>query len=169
MKIIISDIPDDGMEIELSETVQSDAVKTTTQVKASLRIERSSGEALVRGRVSGGVELQCSRCLNYFTATLNAPVDVVYDPADVIVTDENHEIKGDELDMGFYTDDTLDLDDLLVEQLLLNLPMKPLCSPDCKGICQRCGADINVTQCNCLETEPDPRLKVLEQLLKRKE
>lgn len=169
MKIIISEIPDDGMEIELSETIHSDLVQTASPVKAALRIERSSSEVLVRGRLKAEVNLQCSRCLSVFTTPLDASVDVVYDPAEAVPGEENHEIKSDELDMGFYMNDTLDMNDLLVEQLILNVPMKPLCRPDCKGICPMCGVDANAVECNCPETEPDPRLKVLEQLLKRKE
>lgn len=169
MKIVISEIPEEGIDIELSESIALDTVKTASPLHADLNIRIIGSELLVNGRMEGDVELQCSRCLNTYAARVESAVNVVYEPSSTVNKEEHHKLKSDELDIGFYKNDTLDTDDVLVEQLLLNLPMKPLCSPGCKGICPECGADLNATSCNCSVSETDPRLKVLEQLLKRKE
>lgn len=169
MKIIVSEIPEEGLTIDVEETIHSELVKIVSPVRASLRIEKRDTEVLVQGEVRAEVELQCSRCVQSFTVPVRSPFSVVYDPAEVINREENHSLKGDELDMGFYRNDALDLNDLLLEQMLLNIPMKPLCRPECKGICPQCGKDLNAEKCTCEVSGIDPRMKVLEQLLKRKE
>lgn len=169
MKIIVSEIPDEGLELELTETITSEVVKIVSPVRAHLKIQKTGPEVLVTGRVSGDLELECSRCLAAFPLHVDAGVTVVYDPADAVARDENHELRSDELDTGFYKQDTLDTDELLAEQLILNVPMKPLCSSQCKGICPACGADLNAAGCGCDPKEPDPRMKALEHLLKKKE
>lgn len=169
MKIIVSEIPEEGLELDLTENITSEAVKIVSPVHAQLSVRKTGPEVLVTGRVSGDVELQCSRCLASFPLHVDADVDVVYDPAEAVVRDENYELKSGELDTGFYKQDTLDTDELLAEQLILTIPMKPLCSPQCKGICPVCGADLNVAGCRCETKETDPRMKALEQLLKKKE
>ena len=169
MKIVISEIPEEGMDVELNENISLESVKTASPLHAVLNMRTIGSEVLVNGMLEGEVELMCSRCLNAYTMRVRPQINVVYEPSEVINKEEHHKLKSDELDTGFYKNDTLDTDEFLVEQLLLNLPMKPLCSPECKGICPNCGADLNVLSCNCSVSEIDPRLKVLEQLLKKKE
>ncbi len=169
MKIVISEIPEEGIDVECNETITLESVKTASPVHADLNIRSIGSEVLVNGMLEGEVELLCSRCLNAYTMRVEQQINVVYEPSAVINKEEHHKLNRDELDTGFYKNDTLDTDEVLVEQLLLNLPMKPLCSPECKGICPKCGADLNVSGCNCDVSEIDTRLKVLEQLLKKKE
>jgi len=169
MKIVISEIPEEGMDVELNENISLESVKTASPLHAVLNMRTIGSEVLVNGMLEGKVELLCSRCLNAYTMQVRPQINVVYEPSEVINKEEHHKLKSDELDTGFYKNDTLDTDEVLVEQLLLNLPMKPLCSPECKGICPKCGADLNVSNCDCSVSEIDTRLKVLEQLLKKKE
>lgn len=170
MKIIISEIHDDGLKLELQEKIPSDEfIKILSPVNASLEINKSGSEIIVKGTASGAVGLQCSRCLKAFIANIDSRLNVVYHPAEEINREDHYELKSDELDTGFYMNDILDTDDLLKEQLLLSVPMKPLCSNECMGICPHCGADLNITRCNCIASETDSRLAALKQLLKRKE
>ncbi len=169
MKIVISEIPEEGIDVECNENITLESVKTVSPLHAVLNIRTIGSEVLVNGMMEGEIELLCSRCLNAYTMKCKQQINVVYEPSEVLNKEEHHKLKSDELDMGFYKNDTLDTDEVLVEQLLLNLPMKPLCSPECKGICPKCGADLNVSGCNCSTSEIDSRLKVLEQLLKKKE
>jgi uncharacterized protein len=92
-------------------------------------------------------------------------INVVYHPVEELRGEEKHEVREDELDMGFYRDDELDIQDLVAEQILLNVPMKPLCSESCRGICPKCGTDMNVNPCRCEQKKTDPRLAVLKKLL----
>jgi uncharacterized protein len=164
MKIIVSEIPVEGLDIELRETIKSDASSFPAQ--AQMKIKKVGDEVVISGTIEGDLELQCSRCLKDFRSMLTIPVNVVYNPVEILKGEDKHELKVDELDMGFYSGDELDLLDLVKEQIILNLPMKPLCSESCKGICLKCGTDLNADTCSCTDKGIDPRLEVLKKLLK---
>ena len=169
MKIIVSEIPEDGIELDLKDDIKSDVVSIVSPVKSVMRLVKIEDEVMVKGALTADVELQCSRCLNHFPTRISSQVDVVYHPVKEIVKSEQHELKSAELDTVFYSNDLIETDDLLREQLILNLPMKPLCSPDCKGFCPKCGADLNIAGCGCETKETDSRFEVLKQLKKEKE
>lgn len=169
MKIIISEIPEEGLEFDLKDNIQSDVVNIISPITASFRLDKVGEEVIAKGVLSGDVELQCSRCLKNFPLRISSQVNVIYEPAKDISRGEQHELKSEELDTVFYTGDMFDTDDLLREQLILNLPMKPLCAPDCKGICPQCGIDLNVSGCDCKAKEIDTRFEVLKKLKKEKE
>jgi uncharacterized protein len=164
MNLLISDIPEEGLDLELKETVEADTI--LSPIRARLRIEKVGSEVLVRGALIADVKLQCSRCLKDFWSELAIPVDVVYHPVEELKEEDKHEIKVEELDMDFYSGEEMDLLALVREQVVLNLPMKPLCADLCKGICLKCGTDLNLGECSCSAKEIDSRLEVLKKLLK---
>lgn len=103
------------------------------------------------------VEKPCDRCGKNTNKVYNTPV------RRILVT----ELAGDDdIDYLLITDDELDLYDVVLGEILLSLPMKHLCSEDCKGICPTCGKNLNENSCNCAEKSIDPRLEVLKELLK---
>jgi len=167
MKILISEIPDEGLDIDVDETLQSDVVRLISPVKGHLSITKTGPEVLIQGEITTSAELECSRCLKNYTSEINAPVDVIYHPAEELKAEGKHEIREDELETGFYSGDEFDVAELLKEQILLNVSMKPLCSETCKGICPKCGTDLNVNKCNCSIDRTDSRLEVLKELLRR--
>ncbi len=168
MKITVSDIPDEGLEFDLKEEITSDVLKFLSPVKAKIRVDRKESEIFIRGYLSCKIEQQCSRCLKNFEAKIETNLNVVYIPYDYMGREEHYELKGDELETGFFKNDIIDIDDLLKEQVFLNISMKPLCSPDCKGLCPKCGLDLNIASCTCEASEIDPRLAVLKQFLKER-
>ncbi|MGQ0540872.1 MAG: DUF177 domain-containing protein, partial [Blastocatellia bacterium] len=78
--------------------------------------------------------------------------------------DKDREVSGEDLDVDLLIDDSLDLNEIVREQILLNLPQQIFCKEDCKGLCPKCGANINLIDCNCNETEIDPRWAALNNL-----
>lgn len=168
MKVIVSEIPENGIEIELNEKLSAEAFKILSPVKGFLKINKIGTEVSVKGLESADIEQQCSRCLNTFIMNIKTQIDVVYHPAADIGKEEHYELKGDELNTEFYKGDVLNINDLLIEQMLLNIPMKPLCSLGCRGICPKCGGDSLTSQCNCDAGEIDLRLAALKQLLGKK-
>jgi uncharacterized protein len=163
MKIIISEIPDEGLDVEFRETVTLDG--GNAPVQAQLMIKKVGAEVVVSGNILTTVELECSRCLKDFRRELAFPFEAIFHPVEQLKQEEKHELKVEELDMGFYSKDELDLLDVLKEQIMLNLPMKPLCNDLCKGICLQCGTDLNAGNCTCSERDIDSRLIVLKKLL----
>ena len=167
MKILISEIPDEGLEVSIDEKVESEIVRLISPVKGNLSIKKAGPEVLIEGDITASLELECSRCLKPFAAEVNAPVNVVYQPVDELEGEGKHEVREEELETSFYRGDELDILELVKEQIVLNAPMKPLCREDCKGICPRCGADLNLTKCDCDTKEVDSRLEILKGLLRR--
>ena len=72
-----------------------------------------------------------------------------------------------ELNIGYYKDDKIFIDDIIKEQMLLVLPIKQLCKDDCKGLCAECGQDKNTGSCECKHEHVDPRLAKLSELKER--
>lgn len=165
MKILLSDITDEGLELAFEETLSLEPLKLRSPARVTLRIDKIGPEVCARGNVRTSMELQCSRCLRSFEKDVDVNVNVVYHPMEELKGEERHEIRDDELDMGFYQGDELEVRDLVTEQLLLSVPMKPLCSDSCKGICPDCGTDLNIGTCACERKGTDPRLEILKKLL----
>jgi uncharacterized protein len=132
MKVLISEIPEEGLDLELQEAVENDFI--LSPIRAQLRIEKVGTEVIIKGKLLADVKLQCSRCLKDFLSDIYIPVDVVYHPVEELKGEDKHEIKVDELNLDFYSGEEMDLLSLLKEQIVLNLPMKPLCTDLCKGI-----------------------------------
>lgn len=165
MKILLSDITDEGLDLDFEETLELDNLGLRSPVRALLRVDKVSTEVIVNGRFTCSIELQCSRCLKNFIKDADISMSVVYHPLDELRGEDKHEVKDDELDMGFYEGNEMDVQELLKEQIILSVPMKPLCSESCKGICPQCGKDLNIDTCKCEQKEIDPRLAILKKLI----
>lgn len=126
--------------------------------EASLKGE----EVRVRGRIATEVELLCDRC----AAPQRAPLEVEFDTRFIPQTEaasetDNVELLTEDMGLAAYEGDSLDVDELVREQILLALPSRNLCREDCKGLCQKCGADLNAGDCSCEQGETDPRWAAL--------
>lgn len=117
---------------------------------------------LAQGKTKITLQIPCARCLE--------PVDCPF----VIELDEEldlsktEEERAEEFDEQPYVNGyNLDVDRLLSNELLLNLPMKVVCREDCKGICNRCGANLNHTKCSCDTSSPDPRMSVIQDIFQQ--
>jgi uncharacterized protein len=126
---------------------------------------KGGGEYLVDGTLDGILQVPCSRCLEPFALPLSTRLDVRLLPVAQLAGSEEHEIRDDDLTTEFYENDVLDVAALVREQCYLAMPMKPLCRPDCQGMCPQCGANLNVTTCACDRTWVDPRLAALKALV----
>lgn len=164
MKILIPDIPEEGLDIDVDERIETEYPRLIAPVRATLHVDKVGDEVLFKGEITASLELKCGRCLKDFRKDMDIDVDVVYHSLSEIKVEEKYEIKEDELDTGFYISDEIDLDDLLLEQIILNIPMKPLCSESCKGLCPRCGRDLNIEGCDCEGKGIDPRFEKLKKL-----
>lgn len=128
---------------------------------ADLHVARHGQDILVRGHLVGTLNLRCSRCLEPFAQEVDTRFDLLLSPAPDQLKEEE-ELSRADLDRDFYRGEVVDLESILREQVLLTLPLKPLCSEDCRGICPRCGADLNREACQCQEaqsTSPFAKLK----------
>ncbi|MFB3854283.1 MAG: DUF177 domain-containing protein [Vicinamibacterales bacterium] len=116
------------------------------------------------GSVKAALELECSRCAESFEIAVDTPFDLRYLPAAENAGEGEIEVQEDDLDASFYRGETIDLAQLVREQIYLALPMKPLCGEDCRGLCPECGTNWNFGACSCAPKWEDPRWAGLRSL-----
>lgn len=132
-------------------------------------VERGDDRSIhVRGRLQATLDLECGRCLAAFSLPVNQELDLFYlphSPEDEREAEDEVELSDRDVVVAYYAGDTLDLGDVLREQLFLSLPLRRVCREDCAGLCPECGADRNTVPCGCgAEAPADERLAVLGQL-----
>jgi uncharacterized protein len=121
----------------------------------------------LKGRFAGRFSSPCARCLEPVTIPVSADYDLIFRPLGADAGGAERSISAQETEIGYYQGDSLSLEDVLREQVLLSLPARTLCKPDCKGLCPRCGKDRNLEACNCEEGPSDPRWEALSGLRSR--
>ena len=145
--------------------------RVTAPVDLRMTIHKDHDRFRLVGAVRTKLELACSRCLEPFAMPVDRDFDLRYLPAGAaepeMDDDEESEVEDDDVAITFYRDDQIDLNEVLREQFYLALPMKPLCSEDCRGICPQCGTNRNTAPCDCTPQWEDPRLAGLKTLLDR--
>ncbi len=140
----------------------SAAVRFPSGVRIDVTYYRSGRELFFHGSLKGEAETECSRCLENFDFVMEKSFDFVLTP-DPLPTNKNMELTADEMGLSFYTGEDIDLSPFVREQTLLALPLRPLCSESCRGLCPDCGAELNRTTCGC--TLPgDSRMAVFRNL-----
>jgi uncharacterized protein len=117
-------------------------------IRAKLRVEKSGVRVSVRGMVVSAARLECVRCLRDFDLELSADLTVFAEQARTSHRAEQEELERDDY-MLFHDGRRLDLRDTVRESLLLEMPITPYCREDCRGLCPRCGADLNIGPCGC--------------------
>ncbi len=121
----------------------------------------------LRGRFSGNFEVPCARCVEPVSIPIAADFDLIFRPAAADAEATERSITAPETEIGYYQKDSLSLEDVLREQVLLSLPVRTLCKPDCKGLCPRCGENRNSQVCSCEVGPSDPRWEALAGLRSR--
>jgi uncharacterized protein len=119
------------------------------RITGVVHLSKHGHDILVRGSLSGQLELACSRCLEPFAAPAAIDFDLLLVPGPPSATAAEAELSPDDLDLDYYTGEIIDLESLLREQIILMLPLKPLCDETCKGLCPHCGANLKREPCAC--------------------
>ena len=118
----------------------------------------------LRARVEGDFELLCARCLDPIHHHADEIFDLIFRPSGTDAEPGERAITEAETEIGYYEGSGLLLEDVVREQIVLSLPDRFLCQQDCKGLCPRCGANLNVATCNCVLVGIDPRWSALQGL-----
>lgn len=126
-------------------------------IEATALVMPQDKDAIIRGTLTGSIALACDRCAEKFEFELDVSFDE-FESREVENEGEESRIREDKgvlmLDMGA----------VLWEQLMLTLPVKPTCAPECKGVCPGCGVNLNEGECTCVRDEGDARLAVFRDL-----
>jgi uncharacterized protein len=138
MKIDINRIPVEGLTLEEKVNpwtldLDTEIVKFSEPIKIKADISKITNAVTVQMRLSGSMCLNCSRCLSEFKIDLKKNLKLNY--------------QANKLEP------IIDLDQDIKEEIILDYPLKPLCKPDCKGLCPKCGKNLNEGGCSCAITE----------------
>ena len=118
----------------------------------------------VEGEISAVAGMECTRCLQPVEHKLHIPFKTEFITAENYKAAKESELHEQDLDTAVYEGDKIDLTELVREQILLNLPEQVFCTENCRGLCEKCGANRNLIDCNCIEKETDPRWSALKNL-----
>jgi uncharacterized protein len=119
----------------------------------------------VKGRIEAGLEMDCTRCLQNIDKKFDIPFEAAFVAPENYTQAKEAELQAEDLDVAPLEGNEIDLRELVREQILLNIPAQVFCREDCKGLCEKCGANRNLIDCKCGETEIDPRWQGLKDLL----
>lgn len=161
LEITLEPIEMGGQEVRFEEPFTGEA-----------EIWNAGDRLLVKADVSGEAKLVCSRCLAEYTEILDVSFDEEFvsgEPEEGRTEEDEEEEEESGRTVSLYEGDEIDLTDPLRENILLELPMKPLCDEECKGLCPTCGTNLNEGACKCEGDREvvDPRLAVLKDLLRK--
>jgi uncharacterized protein len=162
MEILLKDIPDEGLDINYEEDPQlldliDDRVGFDEKITVRGRVTKTEKTVSLTGWLTTRLILQCSRCLKDFAFPLYLELAMQFLPATQAEKERPDEdpqdisMAGDEV--HFYQGQSVLLDDFVREEVILTIPMQPLCDSNCRGLCSRCGLDLNLGPCPCSQAE----------------
>lgn len=181
MNIIIKEIPEGGQELSFDAAKDGWFREVLTQALPEMYHKEDEAKALFNlMRTGANVDCQgdvlsiyhpiCSRCLKIFKSRLDVPIHLtlapLYESERQLKLEDKDEVAliKEDLEFSFYEGETFSLSDIIREQIILAIPLQPLCKTSCKGLCQQCGKDLNEGPCGCSPRHEDPRWRPLKSL-----
>lgn len=178
MKVRVDDIPEDGLWFSFSgrDDVLSQAlgnmpsasgIKIAPCINGGIRLIKTNDGISVKGVIHATLNLHCSRCLEPFDLTKDLDMDLLV-RREAAGRNVDQQTEDDEVDEIVISGPELDVGEIIVQELYLEAPMKPLCTQGCPGLCPRCGALIGSCDCTRASDAPlDPRWEKLAGLVKK--
>lgn len=117
-----------------------------------------TSKALIEGKTEITFQMFCSRCLKPVEETINLDFSREVFSPDAVNAENDEDIE------DFMEGYECNIENLINNEIIINMPMKVLCKPDCKGICKQCGADLNEGECGCDTFVPDPRMAAIKDI-----
>ena len=131
-------------------------------LKGTVRL--AGAEVFVNGHIETRAQVECDRCLKQVELPVSTDFDLQYITGAEYETSATAELSEELMSVSVFDGEAIDVDEIVKEQVLLAVPTRMLCQPDCKGICPVCGIDRNTGDCECETTEVDPRWAALKNL-----
>jgi len=164
--VSLQGMADDHHHYEITEAGASlelpvDDMVVDSDVRLELDLDRTGTILVARGIVSAESVMTCSRCLESFRVGMSPRFEIV-----IQMGNEKQQVEDEEAPPVDFMDDGVSFAASVRESLILAVPMKPLCDDGCSGLCQNCGANLNLSSCDCPQEPADPRwdgLKILSE------
>lgn len=173
MKINVANIPDDGLELSAGKNREwlreilppgGEITFSIDLISVHCSVSKIGKTVSLKLVIETEIGLECCRCLKAFDLPVYSEFKYTFVPSETASREEDVELSDEDLGFGYYKDDTIEVDPLILEQLILQVPMKPLCEESCKGLCPRCGIDLNVASCDHQTDIFDSPFAVLKKL-----
>lgn len=172
LQVQVAEIPDEGLSLEVVDVswFPGREVARCGDLVTEVFIRRRDARVFVTGTIDLVMVFPCDRCLETFELPERISFRVVFDlggenPAPFA---KEHECDKEEMDVEFLAGTSLDLGAILAQQVILALPLKRLCRPDCLGLCPGCGEDLNGGGCRCRVGDDSATFGILRQLVTKK-
>ena len=187
MLVKIEEIRDEGLQVnkqmsleQLGEALEGSGFRATEPLDVAANLRKVSGGVLLKGTFTTRVSTPCKRCLTEsrlelpVSFTINLIPESLARAEGLVEEDEEEDDRGngetggsfnlDDADEELFDGKVIDLQPLVREQVLLSLPMNAVCKEDCRGLCPKCGQNLNEKECGCDTSFVDPRLAVLKNI-----
>ncbi len=168
--IQVSDIPEEGLFLNFFNIAhlipEVDEYVKIIDASGRLELHKKGADIEITGHISAAVQLVCDRCLDTFNRQVDTDFFYLLQPKDEFGQGlgEEYHLSKEDIDVFWYEDGQIKGEELFREQILLQLPMRILCSDKCKGLCPSCGVDLNREQCKCDKVKEDNPFAILAQL-----
>ena len=172
MKVNIRAVPDTGLVLAGDITPQELGLSTNEydaegQCDFELHVRRLGASFHVRGQVRVTIKQTCARCLADTSRTVTPEFQMLFQPASEAPAGMERQIRARDLGVSFFTGHEIDLGPEVRQAVRAALPLKPLCSTECKGLCPKCGEDLNIGACTCTPDSSAPVGGTLADLMKK--
>ncbi|HEX5964826.1 MAG TPA: DUF177 domain-containing protein [Pyrinomonadaceae bacterium] len=137
-------------------------VKLTQPAEVKGNVRLAGNEVFVSGHVETRAQLECDRCLKLVELPVSADFALEYITGADYESSSTAALSEEEMSVSVFDGQSIDVDEIVKEQILLAVPTRTLCREECKGICPECGTDLNTGQCSCATDEVDPRWAALK-------
>jgi uncharacterized protein len=173
LKINVENIPEEGLKYVVSEDgarfneflTGPDGIDfTLSNVTLDCLITKMSTTVFVKGNISAVIDSNCSRCLEDIRLPISGNFAYTLIPAKTEIR-EDIELTAEDLEISYYAGGIIDFLSIICEQVLLQIPIRKLCSEECKGLCQHCGMNLNNSPCNCNLATGSIRMAVLKNFI----
>jgi len=177
VRIDLRSIPDAGEEYRFhirtedwkTDEAEDGILGLNEPLQVHIEVQRAGNEYIISGRLRGSVLARCDRCLGAFVREMDSGFRTFLALPKEGDAEEERELEDEDLEVDLLDGGELEVLDLIREQILLDQPMKRLCRDDCKGLCPRCGKDLNQGPCLCTAEQGHPAFQKLNALKKKGE
>ena len=161
MKLKVEDIPTSGLDIKqpldqdwlkdiLRDIGETEEWRFSAPISLDLKVTKASRNVFVQGNIVTNLIIKCSRCLKEFDyPILIHNLKYTFCPTEDKRIIDDLELSSEDLEFSFYLGEEIDISQVILEQVILDVPFKPLCHDLCRGLCYQCGMDLNKDECKC--------------------
>jgi uncharacterized protein len=166
--VLAEDISEDGLHLIFEDMhgllSEVEECRIQCPAKGEVFLHRVDGDVYLKGKVAALIVLKCDRCLEEYNNNIDTSFFYEFVPGQLIDKEKEIALGSEDMEVSLYDGVEIQIGEIFREQILLQIPMRHVCSEDCKGICPGCGADLNREECRCQKETLENPFSVLKKL-----